>query len=283
MLQILRANNPTPLTGPGTNTFLIGQHEVAVIDPGPDDPAHLEAILAAAGPGRITAILVTHAHLDHSAAAPALSAATGAPVLGFGPPNAGRSPVMMRLEASGFAGGGEGVDTGFLPDRQLRDGDVIESAEWRLTALWTPGHFGGHLAYQWGDALFVGDIVLGWSSTLISPPDGDLSDYMRSLERIAAAKPARLYPAHGDPVDDPPARLAELAAHRRARTAEILGALTGGPASAEELARRIYDVPPLLLPAAARNVFAHLIALETLGVLRCDGPPSATARFSQIS
>ncbi|MRX50885.1 MBL fold metallo-hydrolase [Paracoccus sp. S-4012] len=280
MLRVLRANNPSPLTGPGTNTWLLGRRQIAVIDPGPDDPAHVAAILEAVRGAEVTAIVVTHAHLDHSAAVPALAAATGAPVMGFGAPTAGRSPVMARLAAEGLAGGGEGLDAGFTPDRRLADGDAIESGEWRLTALWTPGHFGGHLAFRWDRSLFVGDLVLGWATTLISPPDGDLTDYMRSLERLAGLSLDRFLPGHGNPIEDPAARLSFLAAHRRARTAELLAALRDGPADPATLARRIYDVAPEILPAATRNVFAHLVALEALGAVASEGPVSPTARFA---
>ncbi|WP_207102377.1 MBL fold metallo-hydrolase, partial [Paracoccus shandongensis] len=226
-LRIL-APNPSPLTGPGTNTFLLGREQVAVIDPGPDDPGHLAAIVDA-GQGRISHILVTHAHRDHSAGAPALARMTGAPVLAFGDALAGRSPMMQRL-AGDATGGGEGLDLSFTPDITLRDGDVVEGADWRLTALHTPGHSGGHLAFLWGERIFCGDVVMGWSSTLISPPDGDLADYLRTLDRLAQIGPRRLLPAHGDPVEDPLARLAALAAHRRQRTAQILAALRDGPA-----------------------------------------------------
>lgn len=274
MLQVLTADNPSPLTGPGTNTFLLGRREIAVIDPGPDDRRHRSAILAAAAGGTVTAILITHAHRDHSEGAPALSAATGAPVIGFAPPPAGRSPVMSRIALEGLAGGGEGLDAAYAPDRVIGDGAVISGEGWSVEALWTPGHFGGHLAFRWEDTLFCGDLILGWATTLISPPDGDLSDYLRSLERVASLRPSRLLPAHGDPVTEPLPRIAALAAHRRARTAEILAALADGPADAATLARRIYAVQPVLLPAATRNVLAHLVALHDLGAVTCEGPLS---------
>ncbi|NHF74968.1 MBL fold metallo-hydrolase [Paracoccus xiamenensis] len=264
MLQTILAPNPSPLTGPGTNTFLLGEDDLVVIDPGPAIDSHIQAILAA-GAGKIRQILVTHAHLDHSAGAAALAAATGAPVLAFGDADAGRSPLMQTLADT--AGGGEGRDTAFRPDRLLRDGDRIEGAGWSLTAVHTPGHMGNHLSFLWDDQLFCGDVILGWSSTLISPPDGDLLDYFRSLDRIEALRPARLIPAHGAPVDTPAVRIAELRHHRRDRTAQIIAALREGPAGAADLARRIYDVPPMLLPAATRNVLAHLIALHQLGAV----------------
>lgn len=280
LLRIL-APNPSPLTGPGTNTFLLGRDQVAVIDPGPDDPGHQAAILDA-GHGRISHILVTHAHLDHSAGAGALARMTGAPVLAFGDALAGRSPMMRRLADEGATGGGEGLDLSFAPDIALRDGEVIEGADWRLTALHTPGHSGGHLGFLWEDRIFCGDVVMGWSSTIISPPDGDLTDYLRTLDRLAQIGPRRLLPGHGDPIEDPRSRLAELAAHRRERTAQILAALRDGPADAATLARRIYDVAPRLLPAATRNVLAHLLALADLGAIAPLGRLHPDAEFSSL-
>lgn len=277
-LRILAAN-PSPLTGPGTTTFLIGRQHVAVIDPGPDDDAHQEAILQA-GQGRISHILVTHAHLDHSAGARRLSRRTGAPVLAFGGATSGRSPVMARLAAEGLVGGGEGLDTGFVPDLRLSDGDMIETPDWTLRALHTPGHCGGHLSFQWDGTVFCGDLVMAWSSTLISPPDGDLSDYLRSIERLAGLAADRLLPTHGAAIEDPLPRLQDLIAHRRTRTAQIMAALRQQPDTARGLSRRIYDVHPRLLVAAERNVLAHLIALAQLGAVDFDGDLSALTIFA---
>lgn len=275
------APNPSPLTGPGTNSFLIGSRDVAVIDPGPDDPAHLAAISSAAA-GRISHIFVTHAHRDHSAGARRLSQMTGAPVLAFGDALSGRSPVMQQLAAQGLVGGGEGLDPDFAPDRLLRDGETVETGEWSLTAWHTPGHCGGHLCFMDGETMFCGDIVMGWSSTIISPPDGDLADYMRSLDRIVTLAPRRLLPAHGAPIETPSGRIAELAAHRRDRTAQILAALRHRPDSAAGLAARIYDVAPPLMGAATRNVLAHLVALTTLGATTPLGEFGAEARFAAL-
>ena len=280
-VRVIRADNPSPLTGPGTNSFLIGTEEVAVIDPGPDDPAHVAAILEAAE-GRISHILVTHPHLDHSAAVPRLAAATGAPVMAFSTAEAGRSPPMQRLAEAGAVGGGEGADAAFRPDVTLADGDVLRGAGWEITAVHTPGHMGSHLSFRLGDAVLCGDLVMGWATTLISPPDGDLVDYLRSLERLALLAPRVLYPAHGDPVTDPLPRLAELAAHRRARTAQILAALDAAPGTAEALAARIYtEIPAALLPAATRNVLAHLVALGDLGAVVPEGGLTAGAVWSR--
>jgi glyoxylase-like metal-dependent hydrolase (beta-lactamase superfamily II) len=262
-LRRIVAPNPSPLTHRGTNTWILGEGRVAVIDPGPDIPAHLAAILASLAPGEVVShILVTHAHADHSPLARDLSAITGAPVLGFGPALAGRSAVMQRLAETGHAGGGEGLDADFAPDVTLRDGEIVSGTGWQVQAIHTPGHFAGHLAFAWGDRLFSGDLVMGWSTSLVSPPDGDMGDYMASLSRLARRNWGRFYPGHGDIITAPAARLAELAAHRRAREAAILRALSDGPLRLGPLTERVYaDTPAALHPAAARNAFAHLINL----------------------
>jgi glyoxylase-like metal-dependent hydrolase (beta-lactamase superfamily II) len=255
-----------------------------VIDPGPDSPAHLEAILAALRPGQhISQIIVTHAHLDHSPLARPLAQATGAPVLAYGDALAGRSAVMQDLARQGMAGGGEGVDAGFAPDILLPDGGVVTGDGWRIEALWTPGHFGNHLCLALGDVVFTGDLVMGWASSLVSPPDGDLSDFMASCARLAGRDDRLYLPGHGAPVTDPAARTNWLIAHRRAREGAILAALGDGPATAESLAARIYtETPAPLLPAAARNVFAHLVDLTQKNMATPIGQLSWSAAFHRI-
>jgi glyoxylase-like metal-dependent hydrolase (beta-lactamase superfamily II) len=267
----------------GTNTYLLGTREIVVIDPGPDDPSHRAALLAAIGTANVTHILVTHAHGDHSLGAPALSAATGAPVLAYGAADAGRSPVMAALARHGALGGGEGVDAGFAPDHLLSDTQTITVEGETLTALHTPGHFAGHLAFALGDTVFTGDLVMGWASTLISPPDGDLGAFMASCARLRTLGAERFLPGHGAVVIHPSDRLDWLIAHRRDREAQILDCLALGPATPAELAARIYhDQPPALRPAAARNVFAHLIDLAERNRVSPDGPMTPTARFTRI-
>ena len=261
------APNPSPMTAAGTCTYVLGEGAVGIIDPGPADPAHIRAILQGLNPGeRVAEILVTHAHLDHSPGARLLAAATGAPVLAFGPPEAGRSAVMAELARKAPLGGGEGVDALFRPDACLADGAETGAATWQVRALHTPGHFGNHLSFAWGPRIFSGDVVMGWSTTLISPPDGDLGDYFRSLRRLSSENPAVLFPGHGDPVPSPLARMSELAAHRHARSAQIRAALADGPKDAASLTAAIYqDLAPALIPVAQRNVLAHLLEMVANG------------------
>jgi hydroxyacylglutathione hydrolase len=268
----------------GTNSYILGTGDVAVIDPGPADPVHLDVLQAALAPGeRISHIFVTHAHLDHSPGAPLLSAATGAPVLAFGPAGSGRSAHMEALAATRGIAGGEGVHADFQPDRCLADGEVVAQGDWALRGIWTPGHFGNHMCFAWDRErhLFSGDLVMGWASSLVSPPDGDLGAFMRSLDRLAGETGAqRYFPGHGDPIDAPNARLAELKAHRSLRHAQIAAALRQAPGSARMLAARIYtDTPAALLPAATRNVLAHLLEMERNSEATCNGEIHAEAVF----
>jgi glyoxylase-like metal-dependent hydrolase (beta-lactamase superfamily II) len=259
LIRRIVAPNPGPFTFLGTGTYVVGRGEVAVIDPGPDLPTHVEALLAALAGERVTHILVTHTHLDQSPAAAALKAATGAPTLGFGPHG-----------ATGETGEA-GADLAFMPDRRLADGEAVEGPGWRLEALHTPGHASNHLCFALPQesAFFSGDQVMGWSTTVIAPPDGDMSDYMASLARLSARADAIYWPTHGGPIRDPRAHLRELIEHRQARRAAILAALAGGPATTYELVARIYvGLDPRLTWAAAQSVLAHLLELAGSGLAR---------------
>jgi glyoxylase-like metal-dependent hydrolase (beta-lactamase superfamily II) len=278
-LRVVTAPNAGPMTFTGTRSYLVGGEELAVIDPGPDDPDHLAALERAVGGAHVSAVLVTHAHRDHSAGAAAFAARVGAPVLAHGDAPGARSAVMAALAEEVALGGGEGVDPGFRPDRRLGDGDRVEGAGWALEALHTPGHMADHLSFRWGDAVFTGDVVMGWASTLISPPDGDLAGFRTSLARLKDLAPSVLYPGHGAPVREPGRVIDWLVAHRAAREAEILAALARGPAQVAELVAAIYaGVDPRLHPAAARNVLAHLVDLGARGLVR--GRPGPGAVFS---
>lgn len=281
-LRVVLANNPSPLTHTGTNTYILGSGRVAVIDPGPLDDRHLAAILGALDPGEtVDHILVTHPHRDHSTLAARLSAATGAPVHAFGAAHDGRSPRMAVLAAQGLTAGGNGLDTGFMPDLRLADGDHLAGTDWEVTALHTPGHLGSHLCFVTGEVLFSGDHVMGWSSTIVAPPDGDMGQYMNSLSRLKSGPWRQFLPGHGGPITDPEQRLSDLIAHRRDREAQILAALNDGPASAASIAQRLYaDIPPALMPAAERNVLAHLLDLHEKNLASMQAPPSFQSLFS---
>ncbi len=256
------APNPSPMTYWGTNTYIIGTNDVAVIDPGPDLDKHLDAIMSAVGSGRVSGIFVTHAHKDHTTLAPRLHAATGAPISAFGTAYAGRSELMTQLAADGLTGGGEGVDADFRPHRTMKDGDTVSTDEWSLKAIHTPGHFAGHLSFQCGDALFSGDHIMDWSTTIISPPDGDLTAFMASTRRLQSLSIGQLLPGHGLPVTDPKTRLAELLKHRLSREEQILAVLSDTGMTLKSITRAVYtELDPALLPAAARNTLAHLIDL----------------------
>lgn len=252
-------NNPGPFTFRGTNTWIIGEGEVAVLDPGPADAAHAEAILRATRGERITRILVTHTHRDHSPGAAALVGATGARTAGFG-------PHLTPPEAGG------GADHAFRPDDLLADGDVLSEGNWRVTALHTPGHCANHLCFalEGTDALFSGDHVMSWSTSVVSPPDGNMGDYVRSLDAVARRGDRLLLPGHGPPLPEPAPFLAALVAHRREREAAVLAALrsAGQAATAEELVPAVYGsgLDPGLRPAAARSLLAQLAELARRGL-----------------
>ncbi|WP_299356044.1 MBL fold metallo-hydrolase [uncultured Shimia sp.] len=283
-LRRVLATNPSPMTFRGTNTYLVGTREIAVIDPGPDSDAHLEAILAALEPGQsISHILVTHAHVDHSPLAARLSQRCGADIWAFGDALAGRSAVMQELAAQGLAGGGEGVDASFRPDHTLADGELVMGDGWQLETLHTPGHFGNHVSFAWNDICLTGDHVMGWASSLVSPPDGDLTDFMASCHRLNARQWSVFHAGHGAPITEPNARLDWLIDHRLGREAEILAALQDGPARAYDLACRIYtETPTALMGAATRNVFAHLVDLTGKNIVSPQGPLESEAVFERL-
>ncbi len=273
-IRRILAPNPSALTGTGTNTYVIGATDLVVIDPGPDLDDHLAAILAAAAGRPVTRIVVTHAHRDHSALVPRLAAATGAEVLAFGTATEGRSPRMADW-AGRLPPAAEGLDPDFIPDRRLTGGERLSGPDWELSIHHTPGHLGSHICLALGEMLFSGDHVMGWSSSIVAPPDGDMTDYMASLHRLAEREWQVLLPGHGEAVADPAARLSALIAHRRNREAAILAALALAPATATELTARIYqDIPRTLWPAARQNVLAHLVDLSARSLVSA---PSTTA------
>ncbi|MGQ0560040.1 MAG: MBL fold metallo-hydrolase [Sphingosinicella sp.] len=267
----LLAHNPSPFTYYGTQTYLVGTGEVAVIDPGPDLPEHVDAIMAATRGATIAAIVCTHTHRDHSPASRSLAQQAGAPIIG--------------CDALAIADSGPRSDAAFdfdyRPDRVLADGEELAGKGWSLLALATPGHTSNHLCYalEGSGVLFTGDHVMGWSTTVVSPPDGDMSAYMDSLDKLGERDDRLYLPAHGPPMTETKARIAELIAHRREREQQILARLHAGDRRTEALVPVIYaEVDPRLHPAAGRSVLAHLYDLERRGEVTRDGDDWSPAR-----
>jgi glyoxylase-like metal-dependent hydrolase (beta-lactamase superfamily II) len=270
------ARNPSAFTHAGSGTYLIGQGRVAVIDPGPAQPEHVDALLAAlAHEGeQVAHILVTHTHLDHSGAAPLLAAKTGAPTYGFGPHAQGRHQPEDKVEA--------GADWDFVPDRKLSDGDVLDGEGYTLTALHTPGHCSNHLCFSLreGNTLFTGDHVMGWATSVIIPPDGDMGNYLASLERLLSRDDARYLPTHGPVIDDPRPLVAAYIEHRREREVALLACLGAGLTRITDVVEAIYkDVPNYLHPAAARSIFAHVLDLHAQGRIKTEGVPTLGGEY----
>lgn len=274
----LTAENPGPFTFHGTNSYLVGDGgSVAVIDPGPADPRQCAALLAAIGGARLSHILVTHTHRDHSPGAAALAKATGAPVLAAGPHRPARPPrpdETARLDAGG--------DTEFVPDAVLADGAIVEGEGFALTAVATPGHTGNHLAFalDGGEVLFSGDHVMAWSTSIVAPPDGAMADYMASLARLPARPERRYLPGHGGPVEDAGAYVAALAAHRRGREQAILARLQAGDTTIPAIVQAVYvGLDPALAGAAGLSVLAHLEDLAARGVVIAEPLPALSAHY----
>lgn len=271
------ANNPSPFTFKGTVSYIVGRGRVAIVDPGPLDEAHIVALLDAVRGETVTHIFVTHTHRDHSPAVPRIKAATGAVVLAEGPHRPAR-PLHVgeapRLDASN--------DTDFRPDRALHDGEVIAGPGWTIEAVATPGHTANHMAFAFkeADLLFSGDHVMAWSTPVVAPPDGAMSDYMASLQKLARRSEPVYLPGHGGAVRDAPRFVAHYIRHRQAREASILHRLAKGEADIPTLVRAIYiGLDPRLVKAAGLSVLAHLEDLVTRGLVVTEGEPSIAGRY----
>jgi glyoxylase-like metal-dependent hydrolase (beta-lactamase superfamily II) len=276
-LRRLLCNNPSPFTFKGTVSYIIGRGQVAIIDPGPDDADHIAALLAAVHGETVTHIFVTHTHRDHSPAVPRIKAATGAIVLAQGPHrparplNIGEAP---RLDASN--------DLDFSPDRALADGEVVNGSGWAIEAVATPGHTANHMAYalKGSNILFSGDHVMAWSTPVVAPPDGAMSDYMASLAKLGRRSEQVYFPGHGPAVNNAQRFVAAYILHRKAREAAILRQLGKGESDIPTLVRTIYSgLDPRLAKAAGLSVLAHLEDLVTRGTAATDGPASIAGRY----
>ncbi|MFD1695153.1 MBL fold metallo-hydrolase [Roseibium aestuarii] len=258
-IRRMTVRNPGPFTFHGTNTYLIGTGDVAILDPGPDNAEHLEALLAATKGQRIAAILVSHTHMDHSPGARRLKAATGAPIIGCGPHRAARAMAEGEVNAMDAS-----ADRDHAPDQELRDGDRFDGQGFTLTALETPGHTANHLCLALGgtDILFSADHVMAWATSIVAPPDGSMTDYLTSLDRLKARDERLFLPGHGGPVTDAAGYMAQLKAHRLGRERSILAVLDGTARRIPEIVDLVYaGLDPQLKPAAALSVLAHLEAL----------------------
>ncbi len=262
-IDVLLADNSKDYTGPGTNTYIVGDEDVWIIDPGPDNAGHIDVVADAVAGRRVSGILVTHSHLDHSAAARGLQAKISAPIYGHG----GLSPELLAISE-------EDIDADFAPDHILKGGEILGAGDWRIQALHTPGHFPNHLCYLLPEQniLFSGDHVMGWSTTVIVPPLGNLADYLDSLEVLKQTSAQRFMPSHGDPIDDSCARIDEIYAHRLMRQQQVEELLRQGQRDPAAIVEILYQgLSPRLVQAALGCVRAHMDYSETRGVSSCQG------------
>ncbi len=275
LIRRVVARNPSPFSYHGTGTYVLGHGEVTIVDPGPELVEHVEALIAALPGERITRQLVTHTHSDHSPAARLVRERTGAPTYGFGPHGEGRFERGHTVEAGG--------DMAFVPDITLADGAVLEGDGFSVEAVHTPGHCSNHLCFAVREehALITGDHVMSWSTSVISPPDGDMGDYLTSLARVLERDDRVLLPAHGPPIRDPKPFVSALVAHRQDRERQILDCLAAGLTRITDMVPRMYQgLDPRLYGAAARSVLAHLIHLHERHEVSVDGDPSVKAEFT---
>lgn len=277
-LRRLVANNPGPFTFKGTNSYIAGTGTVALIDPGPDDAAHRDAILAelAKRGERISHIFLTHTHKDHSAGLKQLAEITGAEVLGFGSDADSREVMKLSSASESF------IDADFIPDRALKGGERISGGDWELEAVFTPGHAPDHLCFALNDGenLLSGDHVMGWNTTVIAPPEGDMGDYIRSLETLLARPENVYFPGHGGRIDQAQRLVKAFIMHRRWRENQILDCLQDGLETIDSIVPRIYEgLSSALHDAAAYSVLAHLALLIQTGRVRSDSQPGLHSRY----
>ena len=273
MIRRVIANNPSAFTFHGTGTYIVGRGEVAVIDPGPLDDAHIAALLQALDGETVTHILITHTHNDHSPAAAPLKAETGAPTYGFGPHGGDRHGLKVE----------EGGDWNFKPDHVIGDGTVIEGPGWSFEAVHTPGHTSNHICFALRDEniLFTGDHVMGWSTSVIAPPDGNMADYLASLKKLLDRDDKVYWPTHGPAITKPQPFVRAFLVHRSMREQQIKRCIGDGATTIEDLVKVIYaSVDPRLHLAASRTVLAHLINMVGDGRVACEGEPDIDAVYS---
>lgn len=278
LIRRVICNNPGPFTFTGTGTYIVGTGAVAVIDPGPIDEAHIDAILAALGPDeRVSHIIITHTHGDHSPASLPLSQKTGAPIYGMTP---------TKTEHLGGPQMEEDADDSFKPDHEVAHGDIIKGGDWTLEAVHTPGHMAAHMCYALHEekALFTGDHVMGWSTSVIIPPDGAMRDYMQSLDLLLARDDEIYWPTHGTCIENPHDFVRAYITHRQGREAQVLERLKAGDNDIRTMVKTVYAaVDTRLHPAAAMSMLAHLQDLVARDIVACDGKPTLDAHYTLVS
>jgi glyoxylase-like metal-dependent hydrolase (beta-lactamase superfamily II) len=276
LIRRVVANNGGPFTFTGTGTYIIGTRKLAVIDPGPVDEDHLQALLAAIGDAEVSHIIITHTHMDHSPLAEKLKKVTGAKTYAYGPHGAG------RVQTSGDVQLDAGGDMAFVPDVTIADGDVLNGPDWNLESVFTPGHTSNHMSFglKEENALFSGDHVMSWSTSVIAPPDGYMADYFASLKKLMGRKDETYWPTHGGPRQDPRPFVRAFLSHRKMREAAIATRIAKGDRKIADIVKKIYaDVDRRLHPAAAMSTMAHIEHLIERGLVKTDGELSLSADY----
>ena len=282
-ITCILAPNPSPMTFKGTNTYVVGDTELAIIDPGPNSDIHFANIIKVIANRPVKFVFLTHSHIDHSPLAKKISDELGTDTYAFGPSGSGLSEIMHNLIAEGYESGGEGIDDDFHPDHLVKDGDIFMLNNEKIKAIYTPGHMGNHVCYQYDKLLFSGDHIMGWATSMVSPPYGDLTQFMASCRTLQTKQFDLFLPGHGEPVKNPNERLNFIISHRLDREEQILSTIKNKPMTAMEITEIVYtEIDYRLVPAATRNVFAHLIDLNERGIVKFNGYISEKTKVFKV-
>ena len=282
-ITCILAPNPSPMTFKGTNTYIVGDAELAIIDPGPISDVHFANIIKVIANRPVKFIFLTHSHIDHSPLAGQISYELGAETYAFGPSGSGLSEIMHNLIAEGYESGGEGIDDDFHPDHLVKDGDIFMLNNEKIKAIYTPGHMGNHVCYQYDKILFSGDHIMDWATSMVSPPYGDLTQFMASCRMLQTKQFDLFLPGHGGPVINPSERINLIINHRLDREEQIISTIKNTTMTAMEITKIVYtEIDHRLIPAATRNVFAQLIDLKERGIVEFEGAISEKSKVNKL-